>query len=384
MLSARYTSLDVFRGATVCFMILVNNAGNGNFVFAPLEHAPWHGCTPTDLIFPFFLFAVGNAFAFAMPRYLEKGQTYFWKKIFKRSILIFLIGLFLNWCPFVKWDNDNLIFKIFANVRILGVLQRIAICYFFASIIIYYCKKPFLYWVAASILLAYWIIVFYFGQIDPYSIQGFVGTKWDIIILGENHLYKGEGIPFDPEGLFSNLSAIVQVIIGFAVGDYLKSNQKSFEVLAKLLLVGITLVFLGYIWNDTFPINKKIWTSSYVLYTSGLAILCLSVLIYFIEFKNKNNYFFKMSLVFGKNALFIFVLSGFLPRVLNLLRWQIDVDALTNKPQYQTPLHWIYQYLCDPLFTDRRLGSLMYALLLIIFYWFIGYLLDRKKIYIKV
>ena len=137
----RYYSLDVFRGATVALMILVNNPGSWSHIYPPFEHAAWHGCTPTDLVFPFFLFAVGNAMAFVLPRLREKGTAAFMRKLFTRSLLIFAIGLFLNWSPFIKWDNDHLIFKPWANIRIFGVLQRIALCYFFASFIFVYSSR---------------------------------------------------------------------------------------------------------------------------------------------------------------------------------------------------------------------------------------------------
>ncbi|HEY8659296.1 MAG TPA: heparan-alpha-glucosaminide N-acetyltransferase domain-containing protein, partial [Hanamia sp.] len=161
----RFYSLDVFRGATVCLMIMVNNPGSWEHIYAPLDHSPWHGVTPTDLVFPFFLFAVGNALAFVMPRLEVAGPSIFWKKIIKRTFLIFFIGLMLNWLPFVKWGNDSLVFKPWSfinasgepdGVRIMGVLQRIALAYFFASVIIYYFKIRGAFFAACIILLGYW------------------------------------------------------------------------------------------------------------------------------------------------------------------------------------------------------------------------------------
>jgi len=180
-------------------MILVNNPGSWSHIYAPLEHAPWHGLTPTDLVFPFFLFAVGNAMAFVMPRFEQNGDAYFWKKVLKRSALIFLIGLFLNWSPFVKWDGAELVFKPWAHVRILGVLQRIAIAYLFASVIVYYFKTRGAFVISGIILLFYWFITWHFGTPgDPYSLSGYFGTGVDKAILGETHMYKGEGVTFDP------------------------------------------------------------------------------------------------------------------------------------------------------------------------------------------
>ncbi|MEI6087309.1 MAG: DUF5009 domain-containing protein [Bacteroidota bacterium] len=381
----RYYSLDVFRGATVALMILVNNPGSWAHIFDPLEHAPWHGCTPTDLVFPFFLFAVGNAMAFVMPRFEEAGPAHFWKKVLKRTLLIFAIGLFLNWSPFVKWDGENLIFKIWENVRILGVLQRIAIAYFFASVIVFYAKARGAYVIGAIILLLYWFICLTLGSSgDPYSLSGWFGTSIDLKILGISHMYKGEGVAFDPEGLASAGPAIVQVIFGFLVGQYIQQKGKNFEMLSGLMIAGLVLVFTGYCWDMVFPINKKIWTSSYVLYTSGLGILTLSSLIYLIEFKSVKGVWSKFFDVFGKNPLFIFVLSGFLPRILALLRWVDHIDGTTGKKVYTSAFPWFYENVCKNIATDLRVGSLLYALITIAFYWSIVYMLDKKKIYIKV
>jgi predicted acyltransferase len=381
----RYYSLDVFRGATVALMILVNNPGSWSHIFDPLEHAPWHGATPTDLVFPFFLFAVGNAMAFVMPRFEEAGPAYFWKKVLKRTLLIFAIGLFLNWSPFVKWDGENLIFKVWENIRILGVLQRIAIAYFFASVIVFYAKTRGAFVIGVIILLLYWFTCLTLGNAaDPFSLSGWFGTNIDIKILGITHMYKGEGVAFDPEGLASAGAPIVQVIFGFLVGQYIQQKGKNFEMLAGLMMAGLVLVFSGYSWDMAFPINKKIWTSSYVLYTSGLGILTLSTLIYLIEFKSVRGAWSKFFDVFGKNPLFIFVLSGFLPRILALLRWVDHIDGTTGKKVYTSAFPWFYENVCKNIAADLRVGSLVYALITIAFYWSIVYVLDKKKIYVKV
>jgi len=284
MTKERYYSLDVFRGATVALMILVNNPGSWANTFSPLAHASWHGCTPTDLVFPFFLFAVGNAMSFVMPKLQQGNSSEFWKKVIKRTVLIFLIGLFLNWSPFVKWSDTGLVFKPWENVRILGVLQRIALCYFFASVIIYYGKSRMALFIGMMILVIYWVLTFALGAAGhPYSLSGYFGNAIDFNVLGISHVYKGEGVPFDPEGLTSMLPAIVQVIFGYLVGEYIQLKGKNFEMLAKLILTGVILVFVGYIWDFSFPINKKIWTSSYVFYTSGLAIITLSLFIYLLN-----------------------------------------------------------------------------------------------------
>ena len=393
-MNQRFYSLDVFRGATVAFMILVNNPGSWSHLYGPLAHAPWHGCTPTDLVFPFFLFAVGNAMAFVLPRLQAAGTPIFLKKVIKRSFLIFAIGLFLNWSPFLKWSDGSLVFKYWVDpnnpdngIRILGVLQRIAICYLFASLIVYFLKLRGSMVVSAIILLLYWMLTLFLGAAgDPYSLNGYFGTQIDKDILSIAHMYKGEGTPFDPEGLTSTLPAIVQVIFGFLVGNYILQKGKTFEMLSGLFVYGCLLIFGGFVWDMTFPINKKIWTSSYVLYTTGLAIMVLSVLIYTIEFKGAKGAWSKFFDVFGKNALFVFALSGFLPKLLPLFRWVDHVDE-NGKDVYTSAFPWFYEHICKPLtaFTDNpKNGSLLYALCMIAFYWLIVYWMDKKKIYIKV
>ena len=388
----RYYALDIFRGATVAFMIMVNNPGSGEYIYAPLDHAKWHGCTPTDLVFPFFLFAVGNAMSFVMPRMEQRGTSYFLKKIIKRTLLIFFIGLFLNWSPFLMWQNDRLVFKpwewtindgVLHGIRILGVLQRIALAYFFASLIVYFFKTKGAFVFSVVILLTYWFLCFVLGyKNDPYSLSGYFGTHIDKAVLGEAHMYHGEGVAFDPEGIASALTSIVQVIFGYIAGQYIQQKGKNYEMLSNLFIAGVVLVFTGFAWDLVFPINKKIWTSSYVLYTTGLAIFTLSTLIFLIEFKNFRGKWSRFFDAFGKNPLFIFVLSGFLPRVLSLIR--INSISETGKPVYISPFGWFYQHVCKNVSADLRNGSLLYALCIIFFYWFIAYMLDKKKVYIKV
>ena len=380
----RYYSLDVFRGATVALMILVNNPGSWANIYAPLEHAPWHGCTPTDLVFPFFLFAVGNAMAFVMPRFYDKGTAFFLGKIIKRSVLIFAIGLFLNWSPFVQWKDEQLLPKAWENVRILGVLQRISICYFFASSIVYFFRIRGALIASTIILLGYWILCYALGRVgDPYSLGGFFGTNVDKAMLGINHMYKGEGVPFDPEGIACALPAIVQVIFGYAAGKYIREKGKNWEMLANIFIAGCILVFLGICWNSFFPIDKKIWTSSYVVYTTGLALLVLGVFIYLLEFREARGAWSRFFDVFGKNPLFIFFISGFLPRVLALIRIKDHFDE-KGKVVYLSPFSWFYEHVCKPVSNNLNNGSLFYALCMIAFYWLIVYILDRKKIYIRV
>ena len=391
-MNQRFYSLDVFRGATVCLMILVNNPGNWEHIFPPLEHASWHGLTPTDLVFPFFLFAVGNAMALTMPKLEAAGASTFWKKIIKRTILIFLIGLFLNWWPFVRWQSDSLNFKHWVDpvspengIRILGVLQRIAICYFLASVIVYYFKAKQSLYIALSLLVVYWILCVLGNPADPYSLSGWFGTDVDKKILGVAHMYKGEGVAFDPEGIMSTIPSTVEVIFGYLIGNYIHRKGKNFEMVSSLFVAGVVMLIVGFCWDMVFPINKKIWTSSFTIYTSGLATITIATMIYVIELKNIKGWLTRFFDVFGKNALFVFALSAFLPRLLGLIR--IPLNSHSNgedKIVYTNPWNWLYQKVLVHIPGDPRFGSLVYALCVITFMWGICWWLDRRKIYIKV
>ncbi len=384
-------------------MILVNNPGSWEHIYAPLEHAPWVGCTPTDLVFPFFLFAVGNALAFVMPKMETGGDGVFLKKVLRRTLLIFGIGLFLNWFPFVKWSGDQLVFRhwvdlvdpgssgaagaVATGVRILGVLQRIALAYCFASLIIYYTKLRGAFVIGVILLLGYWVLCATLGNPDdPYSLSGYFGTGVDKTVLGVAHMYKGEGVPFDPEGLVSTLPAIVQVIFGYLVGNYILQKGKTYEMVAGLFVVGAVLAFGGYFWGMVFPVSKKIWSSSFVLYTTGLAVMVLGVLLYVIELRGQGapwkSWWSRFFDVFGKNALFIFMLSGIVPRLQGLVHIAAGVDA-AGHTRYTGLKEWMYEHMFEPVFGAMN-GSLMYAVFNILLFWLLSYWLDRKKIYIKV
>lgn len=381
----RYYSLDVFRGATVAFMILVNNPGSWSYIFPPLDHSEWNGCTPTDLVFPFFLFAVGNAFAFVLPRLESGGQQMFLQKVLKRGLLIFLIGLGLNWYPFMLWKDDMLVYRAFGVVRIFGVLQRIALCYLFASLLLYYLKPKGVLIASVVLLLLYWILCYGLGSgLDPYSMKGYWGLWVDKVVLGEAHMYHGEGVAFDPEGIVSTMTAIVNVVLGYFVGNYILRKGKTYEMLSNLFVAGFALMVVAYFWDLLFPINKKIWTSSYVLYTGGLATIVLGVVIYLIEFKNQRGVVTHFFDVFGKNPLFIFVLSVLVPRTTALVRIPDHIDPLTGKQVYIAPMGWYYKHVCDFVKADHRVGSLVYAVSIVVTFWLLAYVLDRKKIYIKV
>lgn len=350
--------------------------------------------TPTDLVFPFFLFAVGNAFAFVIPSLQQAGPSAFWRKVSKRALLIFLIGLLLNWFPFVRWDHDVLVVKGWTwinakgeltGIRIVGVLQRIALCYFFAAIIVYFSKARTALIISIILLIVYWILCAVFGSgPDPYSLQGYFGTAVDKAAFGEAHMYHGEGMAFDPEGLTSTISAITNVVFGYFAGSYIRRQGKTFDMLSHLLLAAFALLVLGWCWNGFFPVNKKIWTSSYVLVSTGLALASLAALIYIVEFRAHRGVWTRFFDIFGKNPLFIFVLSGLVPRALGLIRIAAGLTP-EGHTKWTTPLGWFYEHICKPVTgAYEPNSSLLYAICLVLCYWLLGLWLDRKKIYIRV
>lgn len=372
-LQARNLALDVFRGMTLCFMIIVNSPGNWDFAYAPLLHASWHGFTPTDLVFPSFLFAVGNAMAFVMHKYEIQGNAVFWNKILKRTFIIFLLGFLMYWFPFFREANGGgLELKPLSETRFLGVLQRIALCYFFASIIIHFGSKKFALWFSAFALISYWIISYAFGDTsDPYSLTGNAGLKLDLFLFGEHHLYHGEGIAFDPEGLLSTLPSIVNVIAGYLAGDFIRRKGNSYETIARLMIAGAVLLLVAFTWDMTFPINKKLWTSAFVLLTVGLDLFILSILIYIIEISSRRKWTF-FFVVFGRNPLFIYLFADVLLTTLYMI------------PMGDTSLQeWFYQNVLGS-FAGPLLASFLFAILYMLLNWTVAYFLDKKKIYIKV
>lgn len=369
MQSNRYLSLDVLRGITVTLMIIVNTPGNGDTTFAPLLHAKWHGFTPTDWVFPTFMFVVGNALSFTLARYEALGNAEVLKKIFKRTFLIFLLGYLMYWFPFITRDETGaVIFAPISHTRIFGVLQRIALGYGLASLIIHFWKQRGAIIFSVTALLGYWAILYFFGD---YTLASNAGLKLDLFLLGENHLYHGEGVAFDPEGILSTLPSIVNVVAGYLTGKFIQERGINYETISKMMLAGAVLLFVALSWDMVFPINKKLWTSSFVLYTIGLDLFVLAILIYIIDILKiqRWSYFFE---VFGKNTLFIYLLSEVGVIILYVI-------AVGDGSAYE----WIFQKIFYPL-AGGYVGSLLFAISWMLICWSVGYWMDKKKIYIKV
>ncbi|MEZ0538900.1 acyltransferase family protein [Fibrella arboris] len=373
----RFLSLDVFRGLTICFMIVVNTPGAGSASFGPLNHADWHGFTPTDLVFPSFLFAVGNAMSFAMKKYSALGTSAVLGKVAKRTALIFLLGYLMYWFPFFRLSDSGEItgFPI-GETRIWGVLQRIGVCYGLASLLVYFFSARTVFWLSVAFLVGYWLLLLGWGDpADPLGLLGNAVRKLDRFMLGDAHLYHGNGgVAFDPEGLLSTLPAIVNVIIGYYAGQFVQRVGKNYESVAKLLLAGATLIFLAYCWDLVFPINKKLWTSSFVLLTTGLDLAILATLIYAIEIKHWNQANWTQFFVIpGKNPLFIYLLS----EVLVIVCYMIPAGG------GESVQGWIGVHIFQTI-APGPMGSLLFALAFMLLCWSVGWLLDRRRIYVRV
>lgn len=383
-MQARFPALDVFRGAAVALMILVNNPGSWSHLYPPLAHASWHGCTPTDLVFPFFLFAVGNSLAFTMPGLRAGPPAAFWLKLLRRTTLIFGIGLLLNASPFVRWNEaGELLPRSLETLRFMGVLQRIALAWCAAAVIVWAFGRRGAAWSATALLLAYWAacVALAAPGADPYSLEGFFGTTLDRNLLGPQHLYKGEGVPFDPEGLASTLPAIAQVLLGYLAGHSVKNSRVDSALVSRLFVAACATLLVAYAWQLVMPINKKLWTSSYVLMSTGLALALLALLIQAIEIHRHRGQWVGFFEVFGKNALFVFVLSGLLPRLWSLLK---GPPAVTGGGAATPVQPGALQGLWAQIGADPRLASLAFALANVAAYALLAWWLDRRRIYIRV
>ncbi len=371
--SKRLISLDAFRGITIASMILVNNAGNWSAIYPPLEHAKWHGWTLTDLIFPFFLFIVGVAIVFAFSKRIETGQSKkkLYLKILKRTLILFGLGLLLNAFPFFH----------LSTWRIPGVLQRIAITYAIASIIVLNTNIKWQAYIAAGFLIIYWIIMklvpvpgYGAGVLDPQgNLCGFIDG---ILLKGHTWMYapaKG----FDPEGLLSTIPAISSVLFGVLTGHWLKAKKSNLEKVVMLFVVGIAAIILGEIISIWFPINKNLWSSSYTVFTAGMALLFLGMCYWLIDIKGYKKWTTPF-LVFGSNAITVYTLSDLLARAM-VYWWKIpqqDGSAISLKT-------FLYRTLFESWMSPIN-ASLFYALTYVLIWFGLMTILYKKKIFIKI
>lgn len=367
----RLLSLDVLRGMTIAGMILVNNPGTWEAIHPPLEHAAWNGITPTDYIFPFFLFISGTAIPFAFGKRLEEGSgKNIYLKILRRSATIFLLGLFIAAFPFFD----------FSTLRIPGVLQRIAVCYLIASVIFLNTNWKQQTIIGIVLLLVYWILMTTIAvpgcaitTVDDKACN--LSAYLDRSILGENHIWS-LGKVYDPEGILSTLPAIVTALAGVLTGTWLKTKRDDFEKVGGIFFFGIVLVAIGWCWNFFFPINKALWTSSYVVFTAGLA-LCFLGFCYWLVDINGCKKWTKPFVIFGVNALALYVGAELMAKTLDLIK----VTGADGEPQSLQP--WIFESVFKPL-AEPENASLFYAITYVLFWLFIMWILYRRKIFIKV
>jgi predicted acyltransferase len=371
---ARFGALDVFRGMTILFMIIVNSPGNGSFVYGPLQHAAWHGFTPTDLVFPSFLFAVGTAMSFSMKKWEGLDGRAVGTKILKRTALLFLFGYLMYWYPFFRMDlNWNTSSFPISETRIFGVLQRIALAYGITAALLHFAGQKWTYGLALISLPAYWYLLMNFGAegMDPLSLEGNGVRLLDLKLFGEKHLYTGDGIPFDPEGLLSTLPTIANVAAGHAVGKILQKNRNPKNTRIDLLLLGTTLFFVAFVWNLAFPINKKLWTSSFTVLTIGLDIFIVGVLMALLPNDKKLPKWGQFFETAGKNPLAIYLLS------------EIALITLTFLPAGNGHI-WSTVYEVGFSWMGAKLGSFIMAATFSLACWSLGYWMNKRKLYWKV
>ena len=365
----RLISLDAFRGFTIMLMILVNNPGSWQHVFSPLLHADWHGCTPTDLVFPFFLFIMGTAMAFSFSRRMEENASRWplYRQILKRTFLLIFLGLFMAW--YLRWN--------FSTLRFPGVLQRIGLCYFFASMIIMHSKQRGQIAWTAILLIGYWLamalIPFPGRTADVWVLNSNLAQYLDGILL-KGHLYKND-IGFDPEGLLSTLPAIAQVMLGYFTGQWLRRAIEPLQKTNGLFIAANIAVVLGLTWSLFMPINKQIWTSSYVLYTTGLALHFLAISYWLIDIKGYSK-FTKPFVIYGSNAILAFFGSGIMAKTMYLWKVTKADGTVTSMKGH------LYDSVLHPLFGDYG-ASLLHALLYILIWLGILTWFYKKKIFIK-
>lgn len=388
--SARLLSLDVLRGITIAGMMLVNNPGSWSYVYAPLAHAPWDGLTPTDLVFPFFVFIMGVSMYLSYKKMDFRLSKDSFVKLTRRSVLLFLIGLAMGYLglsmrQYNALRSEDLAFTTqlwqamssLENLRIMGVLQRLALISFFGTLSILLVRPRFIPWLAGGLLVIYWGII---GFFDSYTLsENNIISVIDQAIFGATHMYKtpnieGVRIVFDPEGLLSTLPCIAHVLIGFWAGKLMSESKDLHKKIEVLFIMGTILSFAGFLLDYGFPINKNTWSSSFVLTTSGLAALLLALLIWIIDIKGQKKWsvFFE---AYGVNPMFVFVAGG----VITILTSNIGFQYQGVWTSLKT---FAYKHMLQPALGDYP-GSLVFALGFVFICWLIARYLYKKKIYIK-
>jgi predicted acyltransferase len=378
----RYLSLDVMRGLIVTLMIIVNTPGTWEAIYTPFDHTVWHGCTPTDWVFPSFMFMIGVSMRFSFKPFGYQLDSDLTKKILKRGAMIYLI--YFSMCLFWKICGaliggkpmDSEFFAtFFIKFRILGVLPRLALGYVLGAFFALWAGSfRNICYVIAALLLGYWAVMYAFGD---YQMLTNAAHKIDLMLLGENHLWHGEGVAFDPEGLFSTLPAVATVLFGYLTGQYIQENKDKMQIIKQLIIAGSVAIVVSEVWNLVFPISKKIWTSSFVVHLAGVDWLILAILIWALDLnhKEKSIFFFK---VFGMNALMAYVVS------------ELPIPIMSYiKVSYEGKITSLYNYFYKSIFLtstggNAPLASLLFAVTWMLICWVILYWFYRKNWFLKV
>jgi predicted acyltransferase len=376
----RLLSLDVFRGATIAAMIMVNNPGSWNYMYAPLQHADWHGLTVTDLIFPFFLFMVGISIVLALSKLQAQGVTdrALVKKITIRTIIIFGLGLLMHGFPYVTFQDGIGIHDYLSNLRIMGVLQRIALCYMAASLMYLFLKPKTMLWIMGGILVIYWMLTMFVpvpgfgaGMIDERETN--LAAWLDRLIFTRAHLW--DGMVYDPEGLLSTFPAIVTTLVGVFTGKILFSNRDVYQKISLFFLWGFFLFTLGYVWGWFFPINKALWTSSYALLVAGLAMMVFATTYWLVDVKGYKR-FTHLFVVYGVNPLIVFFMSGIIARALYITELSVDGEVINLR-------NYIFENVFLA-FASPINASLSYSIVWVLVWFAILAFMFKKKVFIKV
>lgn len=383
----RLLSLDILRGITIAGMILVNNPGSWGDIYAPLRHAAWNGLTPTDLVFPFFMFIMGVSTYFSLRKYNFEFTWKSFAKILRRTVVIFAIGLGIAWFGlFLRGIlNDKTFLDAVANfdhIRILGVMPRLALCYGIGATMALLIPHRSLPWVVGAMLVVYAVILL-LGNGFAFSDDNVISIV-DHKVLGENHMYTdtidGVSLKFDPEGLLSTLPSIAHMLIGFICGGLILGTKDNRERICRLFIVGTILTFSGFLLDFGLPINKKIWSPTFVLTTCGLASSFLALLIWIIDIRGHQKWcrFFES---FGVNPLFMYCLGA----VLSIVIGSVRIPSGLTESGMISIKGWLYKGIFMPLCQgDATLASLLFAIIFVLFNWCIGYILYKKHIFIKI
>ena len=365
----RLLSLDVFRGITIAGMLLVNNPGTWDAIYPPLEHSVWNGWTPTDLIFPFFMFIVGVSMTFSFGKLLARGESRgrIFRKAAKRAGIIFVLALVLESYPWVGYD--------YSHLRIPGVLQRIALSFLIASVFVLWAGWRARLLAVAALLLGYWALESWVpvpgvgaGVLEKGQD---LGAYVDRVIFGTDHLWASSRT-WDPEGLLGTLPAVATVLLGVFAGDWLRSGRSGGVLTRGLLLAGAVGVVVGLLWGRLFPINKALWTSSFVVFTAGMAALALAICYWLVDYRGYRRWTGPF-LVFGTNAIATYFLSG-------LMANAIDMPRL---PGGRSVKGWIFENVFTPRLSLLN-ASLAFAICFVLFWMGVMWLFYRKRIFIKV